>query len=103
MLVYNCKLDDSVSVKTLDNDIKLSVEAILNKPKNKAVQLGVTVNGTTNRYFLDANSEFSVKIGEEYLQLKIGYTSPTKTTLYVGALNDAMFKFIKGSKRLQGV
>lgn len=96
MLVYNCKPSDAVLVKTVDHIIKFTVDSIINKPPVKQVQLRVKTDDIENSYLMKPNDSFSFQVGQAYLEVKLGHTSPSKTTLYIGALEDAMFKFIKG-------
>lgn len=97
MLVYNCKPADSVVITTPDNKIQLIVDTILERQSVKQVQLTVKSKGAENSYLLKPQDSFSIKVGSVYLEIKIGHTSPSKTTLYVGAVENAKFKFIKGN------
>ena len=97
MLVYNCRPSDAVSIKTSDNDLRVIVDTILNKQSAKQVQLRFKSKDTENFYTMRPEDSFTVKVGDSRLEVRVGHTSPTKTTLYVGSLDDAMFRFIKGS------
>ncbi len=96
MLVYNCRPSDSVSIKTPQNSIMLTVDSIINKNSVKLVQLKINLDNNENLYLLKPEDSFSLGVGSEYLEIKIGHTTPTKTTLYVGPLENTLFKFVKG-------
>lgn len=96
MLVYNCRPSDAVSIKTDNNDIRVTVDTIINQNTSKQVQLRVKSNKVENKYLLKPNDSFSCDIGTGYLEIKLGHTTPSKTALYIGPLENARFKFIKG-------